>query len=99
MEIKIKNEGDVTTLLPIGNIDYSNSAELDQKIEECSENANQIILDMQDVTYISSAGLRILLNADELMADKGGFIITHVSPSVMEVLVMTGFAEALTIES
>lgn len=99
MEINIKQNDDVTTVLPVGNIDYSNSEELDKKIEECSASANQIILDMQDVTYISSAGLRILLNADELMADKGGFVITHVSPSVMEVLVMTGFAEALTIEN
>lgn len=99
MEIKIKKDGEVTTLQPIGNIDYSNSAELDKKIEECSASASQIILDMTDVTYISSAGLRILLNADELMAEKDGFIITNVPSTVMEVLVMTGFAEALTIES
>lgn len=99
MEINIKQNGDVITLLPVGNIDYSNSAEFDKKMEECAASANQIILDMKDVTYISSAGLRILLNADELMADKDGFIIKNVSPSVMEVLVMTGFAEALTIEN
>ena len=58
-----------------------------------------MIMDLSQVDYISSAGLRILLNADELMADKDGFIIKNVSPSVMEVLVMTGFAEALTIEN
>ncbi len=98
MEVNKKQNGDVITLSPVGNIDYESAPELDSVIEKCSSEADQIILDLKGVSYISSAGLRILLNADELMADKGGLVIKGVTPDVMEVLTMTGFAEALNIE-
>lgn len=99
MEINIKQDGDTVIISPVGNIDYSTAPEIDAVVEKNADAAQQMIMDLSQVDYISSAGLRILLNADELMADKDGFIIKNVSPSVMEVLVMTGFAEALTIEN
>lgn len=98
MEINVIKNADVITIAPVGNIDYVTSPELEKAVNEQSEVAQQLILDLKDVNYISSAGLRVLLDADEAMEEKGGFKIINVSSAVMEVLVMTGFADALTIE-
>jgi len=98
MEIKISKKDGCITVIPVGNVDYITAPELDAKVMELATEAEQMVIDLSETNYISSAGLRILLNADEAMTGKGGLKITNVSPSVMEVLVMTGFSEALNIE-
>lgn len=98
MEIKISKNADCVTLTPVGNIDYVSSPELDATVTEQAATAEAMVIDLSETNYISSAGLRVLLNADELMDGKGGLKVINASPSVMEVLVMTGFSEALNIE-
>ena len=55
-------------------------------------------LDMSEVPYISSAGLRVILNADEIMQDRNGIKLTGVNNDVRAILEMTGFYDTLDIE-
>ena len=56
------------------------------------------MLDLADVPYMSSAGLRLLLTAHKAMMAKGGELkITNIQPTVKEVLDITGFSDILNI--
>ena len=54
------------------------------------------MIDCEKLTYVSSAGLRVLLAAQK--KTKGAMKLTNVCELVMEVFEMTGFAEILVIE-
>ena len=54
--------------------------------------------DFQDLEYLSSAGLRVLLAAQKTMNKQGKMVIRHVNETIQEVLEVTGFVDILTIE-
>ena len=58
----------------------------------------QIVLDLEQLSYISSAGLRVLLFARKAMDGKGSLRVTHVNETIMEIFEVTGFADILMIE-
>ena len=60
--------------------------------------APRLILDFAAVDYVSSAGLRVLLAADQRLSASGALILRNVNPDVREVFEMTGFDELLTLE-
>ena len=88
----------MTTISPKGNIDYVTAPELDEVVERESADAASLVFDMSCVSYISSAGLRSLLNADELMEEKNGIKLINVNKEVKAVLDMTNFCGLLRIE-
>ena len=98
MQIDVKKENGVTTLTPRGNIDYVTAPELDEAVEREAAEAKALVFDMADVSYISSAGLRSILNADELMEDKDGIKLVNVNKDVRSILDMTNFSGLLKIE-
>lgn len=82
-----------------GRIDTNTSPQLQQVILKAFQKGSTVILDLQKVDYISSAGLRALLIGQKTANSKGGSMkLVHVCDSVMKVLKMAGFASMLTIE-
>ena len=80
-----------------GRIDASNAPEYEEKINEVIK-ANQgmhTVLDADNLEYISSAGLRVLLRLRKADSD---LAIINVSPDVYSVFEMTGFTEMMKIE-
>ena len=55
-------------------------------------------MDFSKLTYVSSAGFRVLLRAHKKMMPKGGFKICGVNDTIQEIFDVTGFSEILTIE-
>ena len=55
-------------------------------------------LDFEKLDYISSAGLRVLLSAQKVMAKQGEMTIKNVKPEIMEIFDVTGFVDILNIE-
>ncbi len=98
MQIDIKKEGDKLIIAPKGNIDYVTAPELDEAVSKVGDDVMTIELDMSEVPYISSAGLRVILNADEIMQDRNGIKLTGVNNDVRAILEMTGFYDTLDIE-
>lgn len=69
-----------------------------ERIKTGLDGVEKLIIDMKDLEYISSAGLRILLQAQKIMSTRGGMKVIHVNDVIMDVLTATGFTDILTIE-
>lgn len=80
-----------------GRIDTVTSPEFEKKIGALPAEITDLTIDMEAVTYVSSAGLRVLLGAQKKMNKVGSMKLTGVCEPVMEVLEMTGFADILDI--
>ncbi len=82
----------------IGRLDTVTAPELEAELEKILPNTNALVLDMEKLEYISSAGLRVILKAQKAMNTKGTMKLSHVGESVMEVFDITGFSDFLNIE-
>ena len=73
-------------------LDSSNSTQEQEKILAIFEKGSCVILDMTDCTYVSSAGLRVLLYSYKIAASKGVKVyLVGVCDEVRDVMSMTGF--------
>ena len=98
MTIEIKKNADVTTIEIAGRLDTTTAPVLEKTINEDIGDAKNLVLDVNGLEYISSAGLRVLLAAQKKMQKIGSMKVINVCEEVMEVFEMTGFADILTIE-
>ena len=98
MTIEIKTNVEATTITVAGRLDTITAPMLDKTINEDIKDVKNLILDIKDVTYVSSAGLRVLLSAQKKMQKIGSMKVVNVCEEVMDVFEMTGFADILTIE-
>ena len=79
-----------------GRLDTTTAPELERFLANNYEGVSHLTFDCEKLSYISSAGLRVLLGAHK--RTKGEMKLTGVNELVMEVLEMTGFADILVIE-
>ena len=98
LKIAVSNSGAEYTFTVEGRLDTNTSPELEAKINEVIGNANKLIIDLGDLEYISSAGLRVLLGATQVMEGKGEMVVRNVTEAVREVFDLTGFNKLFTIE-
>ena len=91
-------ENGILTIALDGKLDTATAPEVQVEIEADVEEADSIIIDMKDLSYISSAGLRLLLSLHKKMLAKGGMVIKNVNATNMEIFDFTGFTEILNIE-
>ncbi len=90
-------ENGSAVIAPEGKIDHITVGEFEKKINELGEKNDTIILDMAGVEYVSSAALRAILNANDLLEGKGGLKIRNVNKNILEIFNITGFTEYLDI--
>ena len=96
--IKNYNEKELTLAIE-GRIDTITSQELDKEINAESSNFDSLIMDLTDLEYISSAGLRVLIATQKkLKSDDIPFVIKNVNDTVGEIFRMSGFDKILKIE-
>ena len=98
MTIKVYEENGKQIIAPEGKIDHVTVEEFDAKITELCSEYDSLTLDMAGVEYVSSAALRAILNANDLLSDKDGLTIKNVNKRVMEILKITGFSNYLDIQ-
>ena len=81
-----------------GRIDSKTAPEFESQVKECFAEADSIVIDLADVNYISSAGLRVFLAAHKAMSAKKGMKVKNVCKEVMNIFTVTGFSGVLDIE-
>jgi anti-sigma B factor antagonist len=98
MEIKKVSDGSTLTVKLVGRLDAVTALELDKDLSASLGNVLDLTIDLADLEYISSAGLRMLLKTQKRMDKQGSMKIRNIRDNVREVLDMTGFSNFLTIE-
>ncbi|MDO4815903.1 MAG: phosphotransferase [Bacillota bacterium] len=90
-------ENNILTLFPEGRIDSGNAEKTEAEINSViAENPSEnLILDVEALQYLSSAGLRVVLR---LRKKFSGMKIINASPEVYDIFDMTGFTEMIQIE-
>ena len=99
MEITQKREGNNFEVAISGRLDTVSSPQLQSEMEAVTAEAESVVLDLKDLEYISSAGLRVILLVKKAMDQKGTLVLKNVSETVMAILDVTGFSTILTIEN
>jgi anti-sigma B factor antagonist len=98
MTIEIIRNAEEATIEVAGRLDTTTAPSLDKTINEDIKEVKELTLDLKELEYISSAGLRVLLSAQKKMQKIGSMKVKNVCEEVMEVFEMTGFADILVIE-
>lgn len=90
---------ETVTLKTAKRIDTQSAPEFQKEMEELLDRGeDNIRIDMQETSYISSIGLRVLLSAQKrLHKIDGALSIVHVGATVMEVFDITGYSGFLNI--
>ncbi len=99
MTITENKNGNSLELIISGRLDTTTSPELEAKLKHISPYPQILYLNMQNVQYISSAGLRVVLLAHKIMLPTGGkMIIKSPSEFCKQVLSATGMDSILSVE-
>ena len=94
--IKLINRGEEGELLLKGRLDSVTSEEAAEYLEAAANRFEHLILNMEELDYISSAGLRVLLMMQK--GSKNGVTLSGINNVVSEILKQTGFDQVLVVE-
>lgn len=97
MEIREKRNGQKITLELAGRLDTNTAPRLEEVVKSKLDGIQELVIDMKELLYLSSAGLRVLLLAQKRMNRQGNMKVCNVGEAVMDVLHITGFDDILTI--
>ncbi|MBO4424234.1 MAG: STAS domain-containing protein [Spirochaetales bacterium] len=98
MEFKKVKEGTKLTYTVSGRLDTNTSPELNDDIAASLGDVTELVMDIKDLEYISSAGVRVLLSAYKVMKKQGTMVLKNVPEIVRSVLSVTGLLDFFTIE-
>ena len=87
------SEGDKVTFLLEGRLDAAGAPQREAELRRELEHATELVFDFSGISYISSAGLRVLLLAQKRMNTQGRMRLEHVNEAVMDILEITGFID------
>ena len=98
MTVTMNRNGSELTIALEGRLDTITAPELEDQREPALEGVEKLKFDFEKLEYISSAGLRVMLTAMQIMEDQGEMVVCNVCEDVMDVFEVTGFSDGLTIE-
>ena len=98
MNIEIRTDGDYSIAKISGEIDSKTAPQAQEELLPVTEKHSRIVLDMTDVTFLSSAGLRtLLLLYRQVTADKGKIVLVGLTEEIQDTMAMTGFLKFFVI--
>ena len=99
MEIIQEIQGGIKIFRLMGRLDHTTSQELkDELFRAISDGSNKIIVDFENVDYISSAGLQVILEAyHRILREDGQFILCSMQKHIREVFKRTKFENIVPI--
>ena len=98
LNINKNKEGSKLTVAVEGRLDTTTAPELEAALKEDIVGVEELVIDLANLEYISSAGLRVLLAAQKIMMKQGKMVVTNPNDVISEIFEVTGFRDILTIE-
>ena len=97
--VSTTTNGDVNEVKLAGRLDVKAAKDAEDAFTSAVETGMDVVLDLSELEYIASAGLRALKRLSAALQEKGcSLVLRGVKPDVMEVFELTGFAALLTFE-
>lgn len=93
----MKKDGNVVVAKVSGSINSGNANEFESALAEYPGDAESLIIDAKELEYISSAGLRVILNAKKRCGSDKSFKVINVSNDVKNIFDVTGFSEIIEV--
>lgn len=98
MTIETKVEGENVIAIVSGEIDGKSAPEVQSQLLAALQSGNRLLVDMKGVSFLSSAGLRMLLLLyRQVAAKKGKVVLVGVSEEIKDTMSMTGFINFFTL--
>jgi len=97
LTIDKKEEGAKVTFALTGRLNTNTAPELEAEVENLPADTESLIFDLENLEYLSSAGLRVLLFGKKTMGNKEMRIL-NASDEVLEIFDVTGFTDILMVE-
>ena len=97
MNISKNKNNNMLSLRLDGRLDTSTAPLLENELNDSLDGVTELVLDLEKLEYISSAGLRVILSAQKIMNKQGKMVINNVCDDILEVFEITGFIDILTI--
>ena len=98
MTIEKNINGKELTIALSGRLDTATAPQLEAELNENLGGVEKLVLDFEALDYLSSAGLRVLLQAQKTMNKQGSMAVRNVNETIAEIFEVTGFCDILTIE-
>ena len=98
LNIGLSSSGTKLTISLEGRLDTDTAPSLERKLKEDLKGVTELIIDADKLEYISSDGLRTLLNAQKIMDKQGTLVIINVSNEVYKAFESTGFSNILNVK-
>ena len=98
MLINKETKGNELVIALDGRLDTTTAPQLEAEINSGLNGVESLVIDMEKLVYVSSAGLRVLLKAQKVMNKQGKMTVRNASSEIKEIFEVTGFDELLNIE-
>jgi len=101
MEITSDRTDNILTILLSGRLDAFGAKQLDDALKKfITDDDSAVVIDMEDVSYLSSGGIRTFLVIEKMLKKRdGGIRICNLNPYPLKVLEMAGFDQLFSIYS
>ena len=99
MELNVKNVEKGILVSVIGRMDAVSSPEFEKELGKLIDESNvNFVINLQDLTYISSSGLRsVLITAKKLKGRNGRILLASLQTVVKEIFEISGFSAIIPI--
>ena len=98
MTIEKNLNGTELTVTIAGRLDTTTAPQLEAEFKQNINGVEKLVLDFAALEYLSSAGLRVLLQAQKTMNKQGEMVVRNINETISEIFEVTGFSDVLTIE-
>ncbi len=98
MNIIKQLSGSKLTITLDGRMDTMTAPQLETELKNSLPGVTELVFELKNLAYISSAGLRVLLSAQKTMNQQGSMLIRGANEDVMDIFEVTGFVDIFNIE-
>ena len=95
LNINVFKKAGTLTIHLEGKLDRNTADEAEERINSEMNGMTKLIIDLEKLEYISSAGLRVLVGLRKRISDRQNMAIKNVQPAVMKVFDLTGLTKYL----
>jgi anti-anti-sigma factor len=98
MNLSLEHVGDVVTVRPSGRLDIESAVSFQQSLEALLREGHfNIVIDLANVPYMSSAGLRVFVHLAKLLAGKGQLAVSGLAGGVKQVFDLVAFNKLMPV--